>query len=434
MASAARTAAARAIAATLGGASLSKTLPVQLDTVAPRERALVQQLSYGTLRSYHRLQGVLEQLLNKPLKSKDDDVHALLLCGLYQILELRVPDHAALSATVESCRELGKNWATGLVNGVLRRCTRERELLLQSLSPAQQASLPQWLFEQFRKAWPAQLAGIIEASSSHPPMCLRVNQQRVEPAHYQQQLAAVGIISSACTLSNMGLRLEQAVDVSMLPGFAQGHVSVQDEGAQLAAGLLHPLPGERVLDACSAPGGKACHLLEQQPGLAELVAADNSPERLQRVAENLQRLQLSATLLVEDASAPSAALADASFHSIIVDAPCSGSGVLRRHPDIKLLRRPTDTKPLAQLQLEILKALWPKLAAGGKLLYVTCSILPAENQHVIASFLQEQSDARHQPLAVDWGIDCEYGRQLLPAAKGADGLYYALLGKAGSKH
>jgi 16S rRNA (cytosine967-C5)-methyltransferase len=434
VASAARTAAARAIAATLGGASLSKTLPTQLDTVAPRERALVQQLSYGTLRSYHRLQGILEQLLSKPLKSKDDDVHALLLCGLYQILELRVPDHAALSATVESCRELGKNWSTGLVNGVLRRCTRESEQLLQKLSPAQQASLPQWLFEQIRKAWPEQLAAIIAASNSHPPMCLRVNQRQVTAQHYQQQLTEAGINSSTCELSTAGLRLEEAVDVSLLPGFAQGHVSVQDEGAQLAASLLRPLPGERILDACSAPGGKACHLLEQQPGLAELVAADSSPERLQRVSENIQRLQLSATLLVEDASQPSTALADGSFQSILVDAPCSGSGVLRRHPDIKLLRRPTDIKPLAQLQLEILKALWPKLAAGGKLLYVTCSILPAENQQVIARFLEDQNDAQHQSLPADWGIECEYGRQLLPAVAGADGLYYALLGKNASLH
>ncbi|MCX2979952.1 16S rRNA (cytosine(967)-C(5))-methyltransferase RsmB [Halieaceae bacterium IMCC14734] len=434
MTNTARTAAARAIAATLSGASLSKILPTQLDTVAARERALVQQLSYGTLRSYHRLQGILEQLLKKPLKSKDDDIHALLLCGLYQLLEMRVPDHAALSATVESCRELGKNWATGLVNGVLRRSVRERESLLENLSPAQQASLPQWLFEQIRKAWPQQLATIIAAANSHPPMCLRVNQQQVSTTDYKLQLHAAGINSSVCALTETGLRLETAVDVALLPGFAQGHASVQDEGAQLAATLLKPQPGERVLDACSAPGGKACHLLEQQPQLTELVAADNSPERLHRVAENLQRLALSATLLVEDASNPSVALEDASFQSILIDAPCSGSGVLRRHPDIKLLRRPTDIKPLAELQLQILTALWPKLAAGGNLLYVTCSILPAENQQVVARFLQEQSDAEHQPLQTAWGVECEFGRQLLPQAEGADGLYYALLRKAGSSH
>jgi 16S rRNA (cytosine967-C5)-methyltransferase len=425
----ARTGAARAIAATLGGASLSVSLPQQLATVAPRERALLQQLCYGSLRSYHRLQGILEQLLKKPLKSKDADIHALLLCGLYQLLELRTPDHAALAATVESCRELSKDWATGLVNGVLRRCTRERVTLLEALTPAQQASMPQWLYEQLRKAWPEQLADIVTASNSHPPMCLRVNQRLLTTLAYQQQLTAAGINSAACELVSTGLRLEQAADVTALPGFDQGQASVQDEAAQLAAILLDPAPGDRVLDACSAPGGKACHLLEQQPALAELVAADNNPLRLQRVAENLERLQLEATLLPEDAAQPSAALADESFQRILVDAPCSGSGVVRRHPDIKLLRRPTDIKPMAELQLKILKALWPKLAPGGTLLYVTCSILPAENQRVVARFLEEQSDARCQPLPADWGIDCQPGRQLLPQAAGADGLYYARLHK-----
>lgn len=426
-----RAAAARAIAAVLeDGVSLRQSLPHQLDNVPAADRALLQQLCYGSLRSFHRLDAILSQHLRKPMKSKDSDIVALMLCGLYQLLEMRTPDHAAIATSVEACRKLKKPWATGLVNGVLRNCARQRESLLNGLDPAAAASHPEWLFQQISEAWPAQAEAIFNANNLQPPMYLRCNQRQVSRQDYLQQLAAADMAATPGPLSENSVLLERPVDVTALPGFDEGAVSVQDEAAQLAAHLLGAQPGERILDACSAPGGKTCHILELEPEIEELVACDIDGERLQRVEENLERLELQASICVADASSPPTEWAPQSFDRILVDAPCSGTGVIRRHPDIKLLRRASDIENMATLQLLILQQLWPLLKSGGRLLYVTCSILPAENSAVIKKFLEDNTDASAADANPGWGESCNPGQQLLPAENGPDGLYFVMLEKS----
>ncbi|MGB3597471.1 MAG: transcription antitermination factor NusB, partial [Pseudomonas neustonica] len=292
-----RLAAARALTAVMAGkASLGSSLPTQLKEVAARDQALVQELAFGTARWYTRLDALTRDLLNKPMKAADLDLQALLLVGLYQLLYLRVPAHAAIAATVECAAEMGKPWAKGMLNAVLRRVQRESAALLAAVdqSPSERVSHPGWLFKRLQRAWPEQLDAITHANNLHPPMTLRVNQQQVSRDDYLLALQNAGIVATACNFSTLGIQLAQACDVQQLPGFAQGHVSVQDEAAQLAAPLLDLQPGQRVLDACCAPGGKTCQMLEQQPALNEMLALDLEPQRLKRVAENLQRLQLTA--------------------------------------------------------------------------------------------------------------------------------------------
>lgn len=424
-----RAAAAQVIGDVLAGRSLYQALPSRLAQVAARDRALLQQLCYGALREQPRLQGLLAQLLDKPLRDKDRDIQGLLLCGLYQLENTRVPDHAAVSATVGAVATLNKPWARGMSNAVLRRFLRERETLGAALSAAAAASHPDWLYQALQRQWPGHARDIMAANNLQPPMTLRVNCGRISRQACLDKLAAHGIEASAGQLSPQAIYLAKPCDVAQLPGFAEGEVSVQDEAAQLAAGLLRPAPGERILDACAAPGGKACHLLELQPQLAELVAMDTDENRLQKVTENLQRLHLQATLLVGDASQPGAELAPASFDRILVDAPCSATGVIRRHPDVKLLRRPGDIGQLAGLQLRILCGLWPLLKPGGALLYATCSVLVEENSEVIERFLARCPGATPVVLEQSWGQASGRGRQLLPSALAADGLFYALLHK-----
>ena len=428
MATDTRAAAARAIDAVIrGGAALDEPLAEQLDAVSPRDRALLQQLCFGTLRQFYRLDAILRQVLKKPLKAKDSDIRALLLCGLHQLLDLRTPDHAAISATVDACRTLGKPWATGLVNGILRRVSREAADLEGRLTEQERSNHPGWLYEALASAWPDYIIDMVDANNSHPPMCLRVNQRKVSREEYQSRLQAAGIDAQPCGLSDTGLRLTAPMDVMELPGFEDGLVSVQDEAAQLAATLLSPAPGHRVLDACAAPGGKACHTLELEPALAELVALDPSAARLERVRDNLGRLQLEATVIEGDGRTPPTSLAPASFDRILVDAPCSGTGVIRRHPDIRLLRRPEDIPAFAELQLDILAGLWPLLKPGGELLYVTCSVLPTENAEVVSRFTVDTPDAEVQALDTHWGVASGDGRQLLPTPNGPDGLFFARL-------
>ena len=426
-----RAAAAQVIGDVLAGKSLNQALPPRLAKDAPRDRGLLQQLCYGTLRLGPRLQDLLGQLLDKPLRDKDRDVQGLLLCGLYQLENTRIPDHAAVAATVAATRGLKKNWAKNMTNAVMRRFLRERETLIQTLDEAAAASHPPWLYQQILHQWPAAATSMFEANNLQPPMTLRVNSRKLTREDYLDKLAASGIQATAGTLGDQAVCLAQPCDVAELPGFTEGEVSVQDEAAQLAATLLQAAPGERILDACAAPGGKACHILELQPQLAELVAMDIDATRLQKVAENLQRLQLDATLLAADASQMAAQLEPASFDRILVDAPCSATGVIRRHPDIKLLRRQDDIASLADQQLLILQGLWPLLKVGGSLLYVTCSVLDEENSQLVQRFGKHCPDAETVSLTQSWGEPTAAGRQLLPSAQGPDGLYYAMLTKAG---
>ena len=424
-----RAAAARVLAEVLAGRSLNQALPALLTQVAERDRGLLQQLCYGSLRHAPRLQALLGQLLDKPLRERDRDIQGLLWCGLLQLDGTRIPDHAAVAATVDGARALKKNWAGGLVNAVLRRYQRERVALLAALDAAAAASHPRWLYDTLQRQWPQAAATIIEANNAQPPMCLRVNARLQTRDAYLAQLSAAGIAARPGALNPQAVVLEQAVDVGALPGFHSGLVSVQDEAAQLAAALLQAAPGHHVLDACAAPGGKTCHILELQAQLAGLTAMDVDAARLEKVADNLRRNGLEAQLLEGDASAPPAHLAQRQFDRILVDAPCSASGVIRRHPDVKLLRRATDIAALAARQLAILRGLWPLLRPGGHLLYATCSVLEEENSRVVQQFLSATADAVAQPLRVDWGESVPGGRQLLPSVDGPDGLFYALLGK-----
>ena len=424
-----RAAAARVLCQVLEGNSLNQALSPALEQVDPRDRGLLQQLCYGSLRQAPRLQAILKQLLDKPLRDKDLDIQGLLLCGLYQLEETRIPDHAAVSATVAATQALKKPWAKGLSNAVLRRFLRDRDALMEGLGESSRAAHPRWLYKALKREWPEQADAVIQCNNTQPPMTLRVNSAKTSREDYLQQLADAGIDARPGQLSSEAIYLASPMDVNDLPGFAQGWVSVQDEAAQMAAELLDAKAGERILDACAAPGGKTCHILERQPDLGEMIAMDLDPLRLARVEENLERLELQAALLAGDAANPPEQLAPESFDAILVDAPCSASGVIRRHPDVKLLRRREDIAALGDPQLDILQGLWPLLKPGGRLLYATCSVLIAENREVIRRFADNDT-VNVIPMTAGWGENCDPGQQLLPSQDGPDGLYYCMLQKS----
>ncbi|WP_295471998.1 16S rRNA (cytosine(967)-C(5))-methyltransferase RsmB [uncultured Pseudomonas sp.] len=430
-----RLAAARALAAVLSGkASLNGSLPGQLEKVEPRDRGLTQELAFGAARWQPRLAALAAKLLQKPFKAADADVEALLLIGLYQLFYSRIPAHAAIGETVGCADKLKKPWAKGLLNAVLRRAQREGEALLSELEhdPVVRTAHPRWLQKALKAAWPEHWEAICAANNAHPPMILRVNRRHHSRDAYLGLLNEAGIAASACTFSQDGILLAEAQDVRELPGFAEGWISVQDEAAQLAAELLDLAPGQRVLDACCAPGGKTCHLLEVQPGLAGVLGVDLEAKRLVRVRENLERLGLQAELIAADGRDTAQWWDGKPFQRILLDAPCSATGVIRRHPDIKLARQAEDIPALASLQGELLDALWPTLEVGGILLYATCSTLPTENTEVIEAFLARTPGARELDIAGQQGgpaagIRQPHGRQLLAQEGGHDGFYYAKL-------
>lgn len=431
-----RLAAARALAAVLAGrASLGSSLPTQLEHVEPRDRGLVQELAFGSARWQPRLSTLAARLLQKPFKAGDRDVEALLLVGLYQLLYTRIPPHAAIGETVGCADKLKKPWAKGLLNAVLRRAQRESETLLVEVDkdPAARLAHPRWLQKALKQAWPEQYEAICAANNAHPPMTLRVNRRHGSRDAYLEELDRVGFEATACEFSRDGIQLVSPCDVRELPGFAEGRVSVQDEAAQLAAALLELAPNQRVLDACCAPGGKTCHLMEAESALAGVVAVDLEESRLVRVRENLERLQLKAELIAADARDTAKWWDGKAFQRILLDAPCSATGVIRRHPDIKLTRTADDIAALAQLQGELLDALWATLEVGGVLVYATCSVMPQENSEQIAAFLGRTPGARELDLPGPWGIKQPHGRQLLPQQGGHDGFYYAKLIKISAR-
>lgn len=425
-----RLAAAKALAAVLSGkASLNSSLPTQLDKVEDRDRGFSQDLAFGTARWQPRLSALAEKLLQKPFKAADADVEALLLVGLYQLLYTRVPAHAAIGETVGCADKLKKPWAKGLLNAVLRNAQRESETIFAELErdPVVRTAHPRWLQKSLKAFWPEQWEAICAANNAHPPMILRVNRRHHSRDAYLALLGEAGIAATPCIYSRDGIVLEAAADVRSLPGFAEGWISVQDEAAQLAADLLDLAPRQRVLDACCAPGGKTCHILEAEPALAGVVAVDLEAKRLVRVKENLERLGLDAELIAADGRDIDKWWDGKPFQRILLDAPCSATGVIRRHPDIKLTRQPDDIVALAQLQGELLDAMWKTLEVGGILLYATCSTLPTENTEVIAAFLERTPGARELDLATAAGIKQPHGRQLLAQQGGHDGFYYAKL-------
>ncbi|NMZ53436.1 16S rRNA (cytosine(967)-C(5))-methyltransferase [Pseudomonas lundensis] len=425
-----RLAAAKALTAVLNGkASLNSSLPLQLDKVEVRDRGLTQDLAFGTARWQPRLSALANKLLQKPFKAADADVEALLLVGLYQLLYTRIPAHAAIGETVGCADKLKKPWAKGLLNAVLRNAQRESEALLAELEhdPVVRTAHPRWLQKSLKAFWPEQWEAICAANNAHPPMILRVNRRHHSRDAYLQLLADAGVQATACAFSRDGIVLAEACDVRHLPGFAEGWISVQDEAAQLAADLLDLAPGQRVLDACCAPGGKTCHILEVEPNLTGVVAVDLEAKRLVRVRENLERLGLSAELIAANGRDTATWWDGKPFQRILLDAPCSATGVIRRHPDIKLTRQPDDIAALATLQGELLEAMWPTLDVGGILLYATCSTLPTENTEVIEAFLARTPGARELDIAGQFGLKQPHGRQLLAQEGGHDGFYYAKL-------
>ena len=423
-----RAAAARVIDAVLvEGRSLTAALAAGLPGLADaRDRALLEALCYETVRHRLRYQALRDALLERPLPRAARPLPALLLVGLAQLEGLGMAPYAALSATAEAARVLGKPHLVGLVNGVLRRFDRERAPRRAAADQAAGHDHPDWLVAAVQADWPAEADAVLAANNREAPLWLRVNRRRLSREDYRDRLAAAGIAAEAPDGVPDALRLQAPVAPTSLPGWGEGLVSVQDAAAQLALRVLDPQPGQRVLDACAAPGGKAAHLLERAPGI-ELLALDSDPARLQRVAQGLERLGLAATLRAADATDPDRWHDGRGFDRILLDAPCSGTGVIRRHPDIKWHRRSSDIAALVALQARLLEALWPMLAPGGRLVYATCSLLKDENERQIDAFLARHGDARACALALPVGRASGAGWQILPGEADMDGFFYAAL-------
>ncbi|MCM8855294.1 MAG: 16S rRNA (cytosine(967)-C(5))-methyltransferase RsmB [Candidatus Thiodiazotropha sp.] len=422
---------ARIIQKVLAGRSLSELIPQYLNELDDsRDRGLVQAISYGVMRTYPRLLHLQRQLIEKPLKPKDRDIEALILIGLYQLLYLRVGDHAAVHETAGTAKQLGKRWAVGLVNGVLRSFIRQRNTLLEGLQRDLEThyAMPNWLLSALQSQWPDSWQLHAESLNKHPPLSIRVNQRLNSREAYIEQLKACGIEAVPIPVVETGINLIQAMDVTSLPGFTEGRFSVQDGAAQLAAELLGLEAGQQVLDACAAPGGKSCHILETESEVS-LTALDSDSDRLQRVAENLLRLQLHAHLQQGDAANLHGSWTKQRYDRILLDVPCSATGVIRRHPDIKYLRRETDIPNLVKQQAAILDATWSLLKPGGVMLYATCSILPQENELQLEDFIARQRDVVEDVIDAVWGEPRSVGRQIAPGEWDLDGFFYARLVK-----
>ena len=401
--------------------SILTTLPQQND------RAFVQALSFGVIRWYVRLDKILSLLTRKPIK--DHEIKALALIGLYQLMYMRVKPHAAVSETVSASG--AKTWAKPLLNGILRTFQRQQAELEEKADSDMgiRTAHPVWLVKAIKKDWPDQLTTILEANNELPPLVLRVNTSKTQRDTYLETLKIEGIQANASIYTDTAITLQHPVPVETLPFFSEGFVSVQDTSAQIAAQIMDVQPGDRVLDLCAAPGGKTAHLLERYPEMVELVAVDISADRLERISENLSRIGVAAKLIVGDAINPESWWDQATFNRILVDAPCSATGVIRRHPDIKLLRQPGDIQPLSEVQFSILNKAWSMLAPGGRLVYATCSIFHRENCDLVGRFLTIRNDAKEIPIEANWGIKMPHGRQILPNNDDMDGFYYACLEK-----
>ena len=415
----------RTLLAVQQGQSLASILPVHLSKVAERDRALFHELVLGTLRQWYALKSITLPLLVKPLNN--ETVETCLYVGLYQVLCTRVASHAAISETVTAAKQLGYEALSGVVNAILRRVSRETSEFQTAL--AQAHGLPSWLYKRLKKDWPEQLEQLTNTLKQTAPLTLRVNTRQISRDDYLEILHEQEIAAEACTVSAVGIVMLQNVHIPDLPGFDEGVFSVQDEHAQLCAMLLPNLDGKVVVDACAAPGGKTAHLLEKfQP--KKLIALDQDAKRLLRVSENLERLQLNQEAQVEILAADATTWnASEAVDCIVLDAPCSAIGVLRRHPDIRLLRQSSDIQQTVALQQQILQQMWQQLKVGGTLLYITCSVLKAENEQQMQQFFAEHQNAKEVKIDADWSIPQLYGRQLLPQEGRGDGFYYCRIEK-----
>jgi 16S rRNA (cytosine967-C5)-methyltransferase len=412
----------------LRGVSLREALDQRTPKLRdPRDRALLTALLSDGARWWLRFDAALDRLLDKPLRRKEPDIHALLVLGLVQLEVLQLQDYAAVAATVEATRALNRPRLAGLVNAVLRRWQRERTTLLAELDaqPQTRYAMPPWLVQAITADWPAQADAVLADSDREPPLMLRANRRRTSRDALIEQLRAAGYGADAHAWLADAIVLPHSSDITRMPGFAQGLFAVQDGAAQVSADLADVSDGQRVLDACAAPGGKACHLLERAD--IALTAVEFDAARATRIRQNLERLGLQAELCIGDAADPSAWWDGKPYDRILIDAPCSATGVLRRRPDVRLHRRASDIAALVAQQRRILAALWPLLAPGGKLVYVTCSLLRAENEAVIALFLAGRDDVHVAPVSLPDGRAAAVGWQILPGDGDLDGMYYAVL-------
>ncbi len=430
-----RAAAARAVHAVVeDGRSLDAALCELEPATADEDVPLLRNLAYGSLRRHYRLREWQGRLVERRVKRRDRILESLLDVGLFQLTGTRIPDHAVVSETVAAARALGKKSYAGLVNAVLRRFLRDDIAASEPQSREARFDHPAWIIERLEADWPGDAEAILTANNERAPMWLRVNTQKTSVPDYLAGLEAESIGYSTLPGLPEGVRLDEPRSVSSLPGFADGHVSVQDGAAQVAAGWLLGDGAGRVLDACAAPGGKTAHLLELGGGDIDLDAVDVDAARLDSVRLNLERLGLSARLLAADAADPDTWWDGRPYDRILLDAPCSASGVIRRHPDIKLLRREADIEALSRLQLRLLERLWTLVAPGGRLLYVTCSVFKAENDAVVAAFLERTADADAQSLLPNNNIRALMqrgapGLSILPGTRGLDGFYFAAIQK-----
>jgi len=427
-----RAIAAQTVAAVLdNGESLATALPnAQSRIENPKDKALVQEICYGVMRELTQLEYYLDQLMDKPMKGKQRIIHHLLLVGAYQLLHTRIPAHAALQETVEATKGIDRPKFTSLINGVLRNLQRQHQELREKMPTKGPMTYchPKWFIKRVTQAYPKQWQQIVQANNQRSPMWLRNNAKSQTRAQYLETLAELEIEASAGALGDNSILLAEPIPVHKLPDFDSGACSVQDAAAQQAAEILGAQPGELILDACAAPGGKTCHILESCSDL-KVVALDNVQHRLERVQENLDRIGLTAQLICGDGTQPQDWWQGEQFDRILLDAPCSATGVIRRNPDIKWLRRDTDIDQLVELQRQILAACWKLLKPGGTLVYATCSVLPDENAKQIAAFLAVHQDARLIPLQEN-DTPLTPGWQLLPGIDDVDGFYYAKLQKS----
>ncbi len=418
----------------MDGRSLDAVIEQNAKDLSELDRRSVADSSYGLARWFRQCHAIVAARLQKPFKDKDRDVHVALMLGVWQLLHSRTAEHATISSIVELVRELDKPWADKLANGLLRKVQREMQddaselnaLLGNDLSIAY--AQPKWFVKALQKAWPEKIESILSALQERAPMTLRVNTHKVARDEYLNQLASCDIQAEPLEAVPSALVLDKPMGVFQLPGFDEGLVSIQDAGAQLSAELLDLHAGQRVLDACAAPGGKSMHLAQHQPEIT-LTACDIDEQRLERVAQNAERCGVTLSMQVLDAENPPQAWRDQPFDRILLDAPCSATGVMRRHPDVRMLRRATDIEDLAVRQAKILDSLWECLAPGGKLLYVTCSLMPKENEQQIQAFMERQPGVKVIPIDVTWGHPRAIGRQTLPGEMTMDGFFYALLEK-----
>ena len=407
------------------GYSLDRACRQRLNGLLISSPSEVREISWGAVRWYFYYKTLLTCLLRHPIRQNDKIIEALLVCGLYQLDHLDEPDYAIVSSTVQTCRSLQREHSCGLVNAVLRRHQRQNNRK-EIKRPSIQTSMPVWLANLIEKHWPNDWLTIAKAYNEKPPLTLRVNNQKCDTQEYLKRLKSLGLSGYSSPICTSAITLKTPLPVNQIPGFSEGHVSIQDLGAQLTPLFTGNLSGCTVLDAGAAPGGKTCHLLESRNAPLSITSLD-FPDRTEKIEENLLRLKLNANVIAGDATQPSEWWAQNLFDCIIIDAPCSATGVIRRHPDIRVNRRESDIIKFRFRQVSLLRALWALLRPGGRLVYITCSILPPENDDVIGEFLEETPDSKVELTPLNMGVLTKFGRQLLPEPGGPDGFYYAAL-------